>query len=105
MGTIRIRADADADIDEIAQFIANDNLDAGRRFYDAIAHDLSTLAANPRMGAKREARNPRLNGLRSWPVSGFRNYLVFYIASDEGVDVLRVLHGARDLGLLVERSI
>src|SRR5215208_396087 len=104
MARLTIRAFADEDIDAIARFIAKDNLDAGKRFYDAIAHDLLLLSANPRMGARRKARDPRLQEIRSWPVSGYRNYLVFYLAMDDGVDVVRVLHGARDVDRLIERG-
>ena len=105
MGRLLIRADADADIDAIAQFIADDNLDAGRRFYDAVAHDLLLLADNPRMGARRRSQNVKLKELRSWPLSGFRNYLVFYIPLENGIDVLRVLHGARDADRVVWRGL
>ena len=104
MARLIVREKADADIDEIAQFIANDNLDAGRGFYDAVLHDLQQLAAMPRMGAKRHARDPKLKDLRSWPVGGYRNYLIFYLALDDGIDVLRVLHGSRDVDRIIARS-
>jgi len=39
-------------------------------------------------------------GLRAWPIDGFRNHLVFYRPTDEGVDIVRVLHGARDIEAL-----
>ncbi len=35
-------------------------------------------------------------------LTGFPNYLVFYRVIDEGVDVLRVLHGARDIDAIFE---
>jgi toxin ParE1/3/4 len=105
MARLSIRALADEDIDVIARFIARDNLDAGRRFYDAVAHDLDLLASNPRMGARRISRDPRLKDLRSWPVSGYRKYLVFYLAMDDGIDVVRVFHGARDIDRLMERDV
>ena len=105
MGRLDIRAEADADIDDIARFIATDDLEAGKRFYDAVAHDLLQLADNPRMGARRRAGDPALRDLRSWPVSGYRNYLIFYLAGDPGIDVLRVMHGARDVERLMKRSV
>jgi plasmid stabilization system protein ParE len=40
--------------------------------------------------------------VRSWRVSGFRNYLIFYRIVPEGVQVLHVYHGARDLDALFE---
>ncbi len=39
----------------------------------------------------------RLNGLRRFPVRGFEKYLVFYLPREAGIDVIRVLHGARDI--------
>ena len=97
MARLTIRAQAYDDIDAIAHAIAKDNLEAGKRFYDAVEHDIPLLAANPRMGARRSARDPRLKDLRLWPVGGYRKYLIFYLATGDGIDVLRVLHGARDV--------
>ncbi len=38
-----------------------------------------------------------------WPIRGFENYLVFYRPIEEGIEVTRVLHGARDIrGILEE---
>jgi toxin ParE1/3/4 len=35
--------------------------------------------------------------LRVWPVPGFDRHLVFYVERADYIDVLRVLHGARDI--------
>ena len=51
----------------------------------------------PEMGRLREFSNARLRGLRSWRIRGFEHWLVFYRVTDEAVEVVRVLHGARDL--------
>jgi toxin ParE1/3/4 len=32
-----------------------------------------------------------------WRIKNFRDYLVFYLVQDEQIEILRVLHGARDL--------
>jgi toxin ParE1/3/4 len=37
-----------------------------------------------------------LSGLRRWPVREFENVLIFYLPRDDGISVVRVLHGARD---------
>jgi plasmid stabilization system protein ParE len=45
-----------------------------------------------------------LTGVRSFPVHGFESHLVFYRSMDRGgagIEILRVLHGARDLGSLL----
>lgn len=49
------------------------------------------------MGALRQFTNSRLDGVRSWPIRHFMNYLIFYRPIDGGVEVLRILHGARDI--------
>jgi toxin ParE1/3/4 len=49
------------------------------------------------MGEPRESANPRLASLRVWPIVGFPNHLIFYRPIDGGIEVIRVLHGARDV--------
>lgn len=45
--------------------------------------------------------DPLFEGVRVFPVSRFKKYLVFYRPIQDGIEVLRVLHGARDIkGLL-----
>lgn len=41
-----------------------------------------------------------LAGMRFHSVHGFRKYLIFYIPGSEGIEIVRVLHGARDLKTL-----
>jgi toxin ParE1/3/4 len=35
--------------------------------------------------------------VRQWRIKNFQDYLVFYRVQDDRVEILRVLHGARDL--------
>ena len=70
---------------------------------DAAEATFAQLAGTPRMGTPRRFRSRHLEGLRSWPVQGFAAILVFYLPVDAGVDVLRVLHGARDLSGILDR--
>ena len=61
------------------------------------------MAGTPGMGARYEHEHPALADLRVVPVSRFKKYLVFYRSVQDGIEILRVLHGARDFhGLLVE---
>jgi toxin ParE1/3/4 len=96
---IRIRPRASSDIDELADYIAHDNLDAAIRFMDSLQNTLELIGGQPRIGSLRYAHLPMLEGLRVLAVSGFGNHLVFYIERSTHVDVLRVLHGARDIPL------
>lgn len=40
-----------------------------------------------------------MNGLtlRIWPVKRFEAYLLFYLADDDSVELVRLLHGSRDI--------
>jgi toxin ParE1/3/4 len=78
-------------------YIGEHNMTAAEQFLRAVAEDARKLAEMPGMGALRSFENPKLAGVRSWPVTGFRNYLIFYRANDVQLQVLRVLHGARDI--------
>ena len=88
----------------IWEHIADDNPDAATRVIEAAYETFKTLAANPGLGRLRKFRDPRLKGVRSWLVSGFDNYLIFYRATPDGIEVLHVYHGARDIeGLFGEK--
>ena len=103
-GTWKIRAAADRDVDEIAETIAADNVDAAIRFVRAVRDAYELLGSFPRAGAIREARSDELRGLRSWPLGGqFANYLILYLERDFGVEILRVVHGACDVQAIVDR--
>lgn len=56
----------------------------------------------PGIGSLREITNPAMTGVRSWPIRGFSGYLIFYRPTSDGIEVIRVLHGARDLDTILE---
>jgi toxin ParE1/3/4 len=39
-----------------------------------------------------------------WSIRGFQNYIVFYRPLEDGVDVVRVIHGARDIQAIFDES-
>jgi toxin ParE1/3/4 len=79
------------------------NPEVSDRYLKSVYGAFDLLAQMPGMGAPREQLNPRLNGLRMWPVPDFPKYLIFYRATDETVEVIRVLHGAQDIeGIISE---
>lgn len=87
--TVRTSPEAERDMDEIAQRIANDSVDAALRWYDRLDDFFRRIAQAPGMGTKRDALN---KGLRSVPL---RQYLVFFRKTPSGVEIVRVIHGAR----------
>lgn len=54
------------------------------------------LARQPEIGT---VRDDLLPGLRVWPIV---KYVISYRPSDDGIEVVRVLHGARGYGKLLE---
>jgi toxin ParE1/3/4 len=42
--------------------------------------------------------------VRQYPIKGLKGYLVFYRINDSGVEVLRVLHGSRDLEAILDEE-
>ena len=95
--TLRLLPAADADIDDIAAYIAHDSMDAALRFLDAIDDTLRLIREHPKRQALYGFRNERLHDVRRRAVIGFPKFLIFYRVSGRVVEVIRVLHGARDL--------
>ncbi|SRR6266446_2862851 len=96
MGTILRTSEAHWDLVQIATGVGGEDPAAADRLLDMIEEKCRLLAQFPEMGRKREELAP---ALRSFPVG---NYLIFYRARAEGIQVIRVLHGARDLPPLFE---
>ncbi|HZL12599.1 MAG TPA: type II toxin-antitoxin system RelE/ParE family toxin [Verrucomicrobiae bacterium] len=90
MKQFRVSDVARSDLDEIWLYIAQDNLDAADKLIDALVSRFPKLAAMPLIGRQREELLPRL---RSFPVA---RYVIFYRPIENGIEIVRVLHGARD---------
>ncbi|MFH1109840.1 MAG: type II toxin-antitoxin system RelE/ParE family toxin [Planctomycetota bacterium] len=88
---------AESDLDEESEYLGRDDPALAERFLAAARATFADLAATPGLGRSRGFRAARLRGLRSWRIRGFENWLVFYRVADETVEIVRVLHGARDL--------
>lgn len=78
--------------------------DAAFRFVEAVEASVEQLVRLPNMGAPRELRNPSLKGLRFWPVKEFDEFLIFYLVNEETVRVVRILHGKRDVGRILNKE-
>jgi toxin ParE1/3/4 len=101
-GECRFLPQAQEDAIEQAVYIAQDNLQAADRFLEALERSCELLATMPEMGSRRTFDNPALADVRMMPIKGFEKHLIFYRASPDGVEVIRIVHGARDLPTLFE---
>jgi len=98
MSEILITPAAENDLVSIWAYIARDNRDAADRVYAAIRETLEALAAMPAMGTVYQVKRPRLKGIRFFPVKQFRNYLVYYRETAQGIEIIRVLHAHMNIG-------
>lgn len=79
------------DYADIWQYIAKDNIDAATRTLQSFDEKLELIAAAPGIGSPKDEVGPQIRSFR------VGNYLLFYRTVAEGIELVRVLHGARDL--------
>ncbi len=84
---------AEEDLSDIFAWIAQDNIEMAEQFLETAESTFQFIVRNPGIGRERF----NYSGLRSWRVPNFENYLVFYRVQNEVLQIVRVLHGARDL--------
>ncbi len=89
---------AEADLGEIFDHIRADNPGAARRVLVRIREAMRRLTEFPRMGHVREDLADR--SLRFWPVY---SYLIVYRPASRPLQIIRVLHGARDVRRILSR--
>lgn len=95
------RRRAEQDLTEAYLFLGADSPAAAERLVDAVEHAVQLLLEHPGAGHLRDFGSARSRGVRSWVVQGFQAYVILYRASGDDLEIVRVVHGARDLpGLL-----
>ena len=92
------RAQAARDLTDHFVFLAeNASVEVARRFLQSAQSAFGELAEMPQIGASRTFQNPRFAAVKMWPIRGFERFLIFYRPLTNGIEVLRVVHGARDI--------
>jgi toxin ParE1/3/4 len=92
----RLSATAKRDLKDIWKYIAADNVAAADHLLDQLESTALMLARSPLLG---RSRDELALGMRSFPVG---NYLLFYLPIKNGIMIVRVLSGYRDLDSLFE---
>lgn len=87
-----------ADLEERSESIRQHDPRAALRFLAEAEATFGRLAAMPGMGRRYAPGHPVLADLRVFPIARYTSDLVFYRPLGDGIEVIRVLHGARDLG-------
>lgn len=81
---------ARANLDAIWLFVAQDNIDAADALMDTIRSASVLLERHPKAG-----RSSKIRGMREFVVPG-TPYIVLYRIADRTVQILGVIHGARE---------
>jgi toxin ParE1/3/4 len=88
---LRISPRATTDLIEIWSYIADDSLANADAFIDKLYQAMQSLARQPGSGRHREELAP---GIQSFPLG---RYIIFYRPVADALEIVRVLHGARDI--------
>ena len=96
MPIIKISAAAEDDLKEIWTHIAEDDDESATNLVKEMIRKFATLRDHPKIGRE---QNELLVNLRSFPV---KDYIIFYQPFEGGIEILRVLHGSRDIGTIFE---
>jgi len=89
---VRFSPAAQADLMDIAIFIAEDNPRRALRFVDELERKCEALGQAPGIGTSRTELG---EGIRVLPHG---RYLIFYREANKGLRIERILHGSRDIG-------
>ena len=90
------RSTAADDMLDIWLYIAPENIAAADQSIDRIDGACARLALAPSIGSMRDDLMP---GLRSLALG---RYILFYRPLNDGIELVRVLHGARDIAAIFD---
>jgi toxin ParE1/3/4 len=91
------RAAAAADLMQIHDYLREQaSLQLADRFLMAVERTTQQIRSYPNAGNAVRARRSAVNSLRWWSVADFPRYLIYYAPGTDFVEVVRVLHSARD---------
>jgi plasmid stabilization system protein ParE len=93
---------AEDDLFGIWRYIARDNIAAANRVERAIYEACEFLARSPQAGHYRPDLTQQ--SVRFWTVSPYSNYVVIYDPEVRPLQVLRILHGGRDLRTVLKQE-
>jgi toxin ParE1/3/4 len=100
-----VRPKADRDLEDQAYYYATvANPELGHRFLIAAHETFALLATQPNMGWHPRLRHPALESMRVFRITGFGRILILYLPLLDGVEILRVVHGSRNIEALLRRE-
>jgi toxin ParE1/3/4 len=105
MNNVTKREAAKRDLEEIFVYLGETNVDTALDFLFAAEQTFELLAKMPQLGSHRRFQPTNLFKLRQFPVDGYAAYLIFYEPTADGIEVVRVLHGKRDIDTIFAKRL
>jgi toxin ParE1/3/4 len=102
--TYRILPKADLDLDDQALYYGTSSGAGVGDHFLASAYETFALLAHPNMGWKPRFRHRDLKLIRMFRVKDFEQILVLYFPRLDGVEIIRVIHGSRNIAAVLRRE-
>ena len=91
-GEIRLTPKAEADLDDIGDYLAeSQSEDYAESYLLKLELQLELLLSQPMMGRNAQELRPEL---RRFP---FQKHVVFYHSIQQGIEIIRILHQSQDI--------
>jgi toxin ParE1/3/4 len=91
MNSYAFSDEAIRDLDEICEYVAQSNSRAASQLFDVIRQKCKLTADFPGMGKSYAKLSLGLRGIT------VDDYIIFYYPREDGIDIIRVISGYRDL--------
>ena len=89
---------ASRDLSQIAEYFSQNNLEAGEKFFQEFNRKCQQLVSFPNSGKSYPEIRADLRGLL------LEGYIIFYIVLDDGIEILRIVSGRRNLPSIFDDS-
>jgi|SRR5579883_2510063 len=94
----KISKQAEKDLEDIWFYLAERSPDEADKLLDEIQARFLRLLQFPEIGVAREDLAPKLRSLL------LKDYLIFYRLSGRSIEIIRILHGSRDVENIFRRE-
>ena len=102
MTFVRLTPLAETDLQRRADYLESQRRGYARRFLTAFDQTSRRITKSPQSIARYDVEHPSLSEMRVIPVDGFSNLLILFRIVDATVEILRIVHGAQDIGRMTD---
>lgn len=72
------------------------------RFRESVKESVYRIAREPLIAPLSKLSGPDMDGIRSWPVTGFESIRIYLTVENDTMQVIRILHGKRNIREILE---